>query len=69
MNTKDSRIADHVWCEEPRMNWEEAKIIHKGEKNYYKRKLIEASFMSLIKNPFKSTKFGNKATLATSNPG
>ena len=32
MNTKDSRIADHVWSEDHRMNWEEAKIIHKGEK-------------------------------------
>ena len=50
-NTEESRIADHAWSEDHRMNWEKAKIIHHGEKNYFKRKLIEASFMSLAKNP------------------
>ena len=47
--TDKSRIADHVWAEDHKMSWDEAKILHR-EPNQFKRKFKEASFMSMSKN-------------------
>ena len=48
------------------MNWEEAKIIHSGEKHYYKRKLIEASFMALTNKKRLSIQFDGMWILSSS---
>lgn len=45
-----SKIAEHIWSENHKFNWEEAKIIHR-ESNLYKRKIIEASYIKLTDNP------------------
>ena len=47
--TDKSRIADHVWAEDHKMSWDEAKILNR-EPNQFKRKYKEASYMSMSKN-------------------
>ena len=44
--TDKSKIAQHCWEENHKMNFKEASIIHK-EPHYKKRKIIEASYMKL----------------------
>ena len=45
-----SKIANHCWSENHNMIWEDARIIHR-EPHYFKRKLIEASFMKITDQP------------------
>lgn len=45
-----SKIAQHCWSENHHMDFEEAKIIHR-EPHFFKRKLIEASYIKLADQP------------------
>src|SRR5204863_488936 len=45
-----SKIAQHCWSENHQMNFDEAKIVHR-EPHFFKRKLIEASYIKLADQP------------------
>jgi len=45
-----SKIAHHCWSENHQMNFNEAKIVHR-EPHFFKRKLIEASYIKLSDQP------------------
>jgi predicted GIY-YIG superfamily endonuclease/uncharacterized protein (UPF0335 family) len=48
--TEKSKIAQHCWSENHNMLWDEASIIHR-EPHFYKRKVIEASYIKLADQP------------------
>ena len=48
--TEKSKIAQHCWSESHKMCWDEARIIHR-EPHFYKRKVIEASYIKLADQP------------------
>ncbi len=48
--TEQSKIAQHCWSENHTMNWDQASIIHR-EPHFFKRKLIEASYIKLADRP------------------
>ncbi|KAG8282413.1 hypothetical protein J6590_037783 [Homalodisca vitripennis] len=59
--TEKSKIAHHCWSEDHHMNWDEAHIIHR-EPHFFKRKLIEATYIKLADQPISqpSSQYGFK---------